>query len=212
MTELAAILAVWIGILGAPTLGVAAVSHRSSTGRWPRPMRALRRADWQPLWALVRRRWWRWRASIASEDEPGRRLLAFLVSGGLILRAGIHAAAAVAVRDEPEVDHGLCWTPVQLPLGLEWSCRVVCVLLGLGVAVQAQSMIWPGPPIATTAGRAFVAANAAMLAGDVVAFGVERARRKHDNSGQQPNTMTQTRTDESRTADDRTGLTGTEAD
>jgi len=125
------------------TLGVLLVDCRCRHGRWPDP----RRTPWRELRALAIDLLRRATVSIATEDQPLRRLAAFVVSLGLLVRGGIWSIAfAVGGEGSTDVNHGLCAVPIQ---GARTDTRLGIAVFELAVVGLGTQMIggvvfgWP---------------------------------------------------------------------
>jgi hypothetical protein len=176
MSDLLAIVAVWSGLLGVPALGVVAYNTYSSAGRWPWEYGAgiddvvgamtafawVRGHEYLDGWAAD------WR-----EGEVGRRVAAFILSFGLLYRAGIHSlVAALSYPDGPpgEVDHGLVWTPLPMARTPLWTARVLTVGSGLVLAYMTGWPVWGWPAWVQWVARAYLFAQCGVWLAEPIAI------------------------------------------
>lgn len=176
MSDLAAILAVWSGLFGVPTLGVMGYITRSRVGRWP----------WKygvgiddVIGAMTAGAGTRWREYVDGwaadwrEGEVPRRVAAFILSFGLVYRAGIHSlVAALSYPDGPpnKMDHGLTWTPLPMDRTPLWTARIVTVGSGLALAMLVGWPVWGWPEWVQWLARAYLFAQCGVWVAEPIAI------------------------------------------
>ena len=177
--EIAQIVTGYAVVLGALPLGVAAGRHRFITGRWPGGQVQWRRnatilaAGIQSGGKRYAREFGASLRGDVADGELWRRVVSFVLSFGLLVRACIHVAIHAYVYPDanPPVDHELVWRPVPIPdAGVALIARGFSVLVGWQLAwtVWEYRFIaepwWVGP-----VARWFLYAQAAVLLADALA-------------------------------------------
>lgn len=153
-----------LAVSGVPTLGVLALDCRCRNGHWPDP----RRGPWREAVGLVTSRVRHGARDLTAEDAPLVRLGEFVLSLGLLIRAGIWSLAfAVGGEGHRDVRHGFDREPIH---GARADTRVGIAVFELAlVGVMSQ---WAGglavawPPGLETAVTALWAAQALPLLAD----------------------------------------------
>jgi len=158
------ILLACLAVSGGPTLAVLALDCRCKNGRWPDP----RRGPWRELARLVGGALRRGARDLASEDAPLLRVAEFVVSLGLLVRAGVWSVAFVIGGDgDCEVSHGLDREPIA---GAGVDTRLAIALFEaalLGLASQWMGgLVLAWPPGRETAVSLLLIAQAAPLLAD----------------------------------------------
>lgn len=147
MSDLLRIMAVYTGLFVAPPLGVVAHRTASRTGRWPWEY-GIDPSHAQRAMTATASRWREylagWRADYRDGEIP-HRIAAFIVSFGLLYRAGIHSIVAVLSypgHPDFDVDHGLTWTPIAMDRVPLWTARFLTVGSGLTLAYKTGWPVW----------------------------------------------------------------------
>jgi len=168
---LARILAGYAALIGGPTLGVAWLM----SGR-PRPPRPNPRTVSHTLVVCLWDRLVRYRESwvlAVREGMAAERLVAFVLSFGLLWRASVHSlVAAVAYPDGPpsEVDHGLTWTPLPMDRTPLWTARILTVGVGLTLAPMVGWPAWGWPAWAEWTARLYLFAQVGVWVAEPIAI------------------------------------------
>jgi len=172
---LARILAGYAVVLAAPTLGVAWLfSGRPS----PSVGRIEPRTVPHTIIVCVRDRA---RAYLDSwvldyrDGLAGWRLAEFALSLGLLWRASVHSlVAAAAYPGGPpgsgDVNHGLCWTPIEMDRTPLWTARIVVAGSGVSLALAVGWPAWGWPAWAAWTARAYLLANVGVWIAEPIAI------------------------------------------
>jgi hypothetical protein len=171
--SLARILVGYAVVFGVPTLGVAWLFSGRKTPSMP-PIQPKtvphtiiicvrdRGRAYADSWVLD------WRDGVAKW-----RVVEFAVSLGLLWRACVHSlVAALAYPDGPdgEIDHGLCWTPIEMHRTPLWTARIIVVGSGVSLAVASGWPQWGWPTWVEWMARAYLFANVGVWIAEPIAI------------------------------------------
>jgi len=174
---LARILAGYAVVLGLPTLGVAWLFSGRAT---PSVGRIEPRTVPHTIIVCVRDRARAYLDSWALDYRDGLarwRLAEFALSLGLLWRAGVHSlVAAAAYPDYPDgppgsgdVDHGLCWQPIEMDRTPLWTARIIVAGSGVILALAVGWPAWGWPAWAAWTARAYLLANVGVWIAEPIA-------------------------------------------
>jgi hypothetical protein len=172
---LARILAGYAVVLAAPTLGVAWLfSGRPS----PSVGRIEPRTVPHTIIVCVRDRARAYLDSWMLDYRDGLarwRLAEFALSLGLLWRAGVHSlVAAAAYPGGPpgsgDVNHGLCWTPIEMDRTPLWTARIVVAGSGVSLALAVGWPAWGWPAWAGWIARVYLFANVGVWVAEPIAI------------------------------------------
>lgn len=176
MGDLLWIVTVYTGLLGLPPLGVVAYKTRCRIGRWPWAYGIDVGASSRAMTAGVRRHWREYLGGWAADWREGdvvRRVVAFVVSFGLLYRGGIHSLVAMfSYPDGPPggLDHGLVWTPLPMDRTPLWTARVLTVGSGVALAALVGWPVWGWPAWIQWAARAYLFAQIGVWLAEPIAI------------------------------------------
>lgn len=162
----------WLAIIGGPICAGWAIRVRLRRRSWPtppHPRAVVVLAVVIITWADDRGRHWAAgvREDLAEGDLPNR-VASFVLSGALLLRAGIHIAVWLAGRDDaPEAEHNLRACAVEWPtVAGQWIAAALCGATAGLLLVAQPPLDWGWPPLVETAARTWLRAQWMILALD----------------------------------------------
>lgn len=179
MSDLAAILTVWIGGLVGPGVGVVAYNTRTRTGRWPWEYGVTAGDLWSAMTAEGREYLDGWQTD-RDDGEVLRRVASFVVSLGLLWRAAVHSlVAALSYPDgaPDDINHALVWTPLEMDRIPLWTARILTFGSGLAFISLAPALRWGWPEWAEWIARAYIAAQGGVWVAEPIAMIRDYARR-----------------------------------